>query len=649
MFSVATCDLCEGEDREIHSTCEECSKYMCYRCDIAHKNINETKHHRVLSQRDIFKSLKNESENKVKDLKAQIAELEEEVSRNAERLDDIQCENSSQSLDVNTSIDSIIQGLEIHRKDLLKQITEANDLCISKLNDNQSGLLKNINTLRLQLVNINKARDMKNLPLMIGVIKDQSNKALSSSPIIQKDVALKSPVSIIKPNNVDIKSMIMVEIDTSIEKWVQVCNFELCLDAPSVKHTSDTSRWTVPIENKLLEVTAYVLNPRTTWNRPFRKQRSDETFERMDDDLKLAFHKDNSVDTISNINQDARRKFKFEKQESIDFTVAEGVLPIHDHKSHFNYHLEKQESESGESGQKTQNKDQESGWKLPFYKQEPGTLSLSMGLIRAKYKQEKCRYTGNMIRHIQVIGNELWCSAFNVIYIYSKECQYLREIRHRNVNSVVGLAQISSDYVFAACSEEGGIHYLNHNGDYMSEIIQGSYASVSHHNNKLLAIEYNKSHVKVLEPEQDLWIETNQFKLGYNKSSVEDRICAYSNGVCISSFENHQLYLYNHQGQLIQTIGEEGLSEPGKLKHPYLFDVADRDNVLMVVDKNNKRIQLYDVCAKQWNVIDTPADTGYPICTAVEKSGKNIWISTNGKKLIKYTKPDEEGYYCNVM
>ena len=68
-------------------------------------------------------------------------------------------------------------------------------------------------------------------------------------------------------------------------------------------------------------------------------------------------------------------------------------------------------------------------------------------------------------------------------------------------------------------------------------------------------------------------------------------ICISQNKVFVTQFTGHCINLYELEGKLIKSVGDEGNGEV-QFNHPFCLDVSERNNNIYVCDCSNHRIQI---------------------------------------------------------
>lgn len=102
-----------------------------------------------------------------------------------------------------------------------------------------------------------------------------------------------------------------------------------------------------------------------------------------------------------------------------------------------------------------------------------------------------------------------------------------------------------------ACSNNNGLHKLDAIGEYVTNIMKGSYSALSILGKQVYLLEYNQCNAIILEYIDEAWVAISDLRLNYNGDDY-DRLCAHGEGMFISSWFNHQLYVYNNSGVLIE-------------------------------------------------------------------------------------------------
>ena len=140
-----------------------------------------------------------------------------------------------------------------------------------------------------------------------------------------------------------------------------------------------------------------------------------------------------------------------------------------------------------------------------------------------------------------------------------------------------------------AVASDSGLHLLHFRGAYVCKIGDGSFVDVSVYGGRLYTLECDRSQVIVYECVRGECRQVQEFSLEYNNGNYNDRICAHSGGVLVSSWVNSRLYLHSDSGALIQQAGERGSGQPGKLSLPFLCGV-DGSGTAMVADCYNHHL-----------------------------------------------------------
>jgi 3-phytase len=83
-----------------------------------------------------------------------------------------------------------------------------------------------------------------------------------------------------------------------------------------------------------------------------------------------------------------------------------------------------------------------------------------------------------------------------------------------------------------------------------------------------------------------------QWETEYNKKNNLDSIALWSDYIFVTSKNKHKVYIYNIKGDLIETIGSYGSGEYQFKRPNGIFTI---DDILFVVERDNKRIQLFNL------------------------------------------------------
>lgn len=97
----------------------------------------------------------------------------------------------------------------------------------------------------------------------------------------------------------------------------------------------------------------------------------------------------------------------------------------------------------------------------------------------------------------------------------------------------------------------------------------------------------------------------------------------------------HQIKKYDKNGSFIKSWGSYG-SDPGKFSHPCGISLDHSGNYLYVADRNNHRIQKFDLDGNFQYLSSPTLRLNYPFSLAVNEKGEIFVTDTENRRIIKF-------------
>lgn len=230
------------------------------------------------------------------------------------------------------------------------------------------------------------------------------------------------------------------------------------------------------------------------------------------------------------------------------------------------------------------------GQQIPFVLQEKYSELWTKTFQQCNRKELAYSHT-----KLVLINNKLWGVSGSNLYVYEKECQLLQKHEHKQFDYARNLTASDTGSIIVACFEGYGLHECQSTGEYKSQIASGYFSDVTTFNGQLYALECVQGKLLVLERNGEEWVEKKQYKLQSDYSGG-DRICVNTRGICISSYNNNCIYVYNLKFEYLKKmeLGSFGDAN-GEFNRPLLCGIDEVDNVL-VADYWNNRLHVYQAC-----------------------------------------------------
>lgn len=265
-----------------------------------------------------------------------------------------------------------------------------------------------------------------------------------------------------------------------------------------------------------------------------------------------------------------------------------------------------------------------------------------MGISKCQYKEVKTKQYEYpyYIEKMVLVNNELWCTIWDGLHVYNRNCERVKEIKHPQMNKVMGLTHLVDLRSMAvACTENYGLHQLDCTGRYLSKVAEGSFSDVCYYKKQLYALDCSQAVIYIFQyiRKDKAWRELGKIKLRHSKPSYSDRIAVYSDGIYVSAYNDDCVYLYSPTSSELQSkTGEKGSGLAGKLNGPRVCDVESVGNVL-VTDFANNRLQVLDARGK-WQILSflKTGNIDGPVHALMDMQTQDIWVATIDNTIHKY-------------
>ena len=256
--------------------------------------------------------------------------------------------------------------------------------------------------------------------------------------------------------------------------------------------------------------------------------------------------------------------------------------------------------------------------------------------IHPRYRKVKSVHIEFRPRKLCVFGDELWVGGGDKgVFVYNTDLEQIKHITNEHFNFVNSVLKTGTDVI--VCDYYTGLHVLNQQGDYLKQICSGKFSDVSVTNDTLFGLEGIKQQLHVFSKSQDNWVKDRELNLsGYSECYYDDKLCTTSTCIYVSCFNTHCVCVYSLTGEFLYKTGEEGQGEGlevGKFHKPLLSDV-DSEGKLLLCDRNNHRLQLFDSQTRQWDEIQGLEGLERLKCAGVGL--KHLWVGIFTKKILKY-------------
>ena len=106
--------------------------------------------------------------------------------------------------------------------------------------------------------------------------------------------------------------------------------------------------------------------------------------------------------------------------------------------------------------------------------------------------------------------------------------------------------------------------------------------------------------------------------------------------ILVCCFDEDELHVLSHSGELLQTTSGEPMNAPGVLRSPYLCQV-DAEGSVLVADKANDRLQVM-AADGTWSVVDLDQTVTHPMGAVWYKMSLYILIRVaNDTKIVTFS------------
>ena len=126
-----------------------------------------------------------------------------------------------------------------------------------------------------------------------------------------------------------------------------------------------------------------------------------------------------------------------------------------------------------------------------------------------------------------------------------------------------------------------------------------------------------------------------QLKLAqYSNGRDNDKLCATSTYLYVSSRYTHCVLTYTLSGEYVYRTGGRG-AKVGKLEGPLLGHLDSSDK-LLVCDFFNHRLQVFDTQNREWSKLSVEKRVERPVCAWM--GDKHLWVGTGfgRNQLLKF-------------
>ena len=120
------CDLCDDSAKSVESFCSNCEKHLCANCSKAHRRIRATKDHKLVSFAELEKSKKQKMDEYIQIIIDEEREMDSKCTSNRELIHNIKQAEMRQITEVNRLRWSIIDDVDSHHDNLIKEIQSIN-------------------------------------------------------------------------------------------------------------------------------------------------------------------------------------------------------------------------------------------------------------------------------------------------------------------------------------------------------------------------------------------------------------------------------------------------------------------------------------------------------------------------------------------